>query len=96
MSEPRRYQRKRTIGADIPADAVYVGRPTIWGNPFVVGTTIAPTAEVAVELFRHHMTVGEGRHLPIHELRGKSLICWCRLDAACHADVLLLLAREAP
>lgn len=26
------------------------------------------------------------------ELRGKSLACWCTLDAPCHADVLLRLA----
>lgn len=25
-------------------------------------------------------------------LRGKNLACWCRLDQACHADVLLELA----
>ena len=26
------------------------------------------------------------------ELRGKDLACWCELDQACHADVLLELA----
>jgi hypothetical protein len=36
MGEPRRYQRKRNVSADIPPDAVYVGRPTRWGNPFPV------------------------------------------------------------
>ena len=30
------------------------------------------------------------RHL--HELRGKNLACWCKLDEPCHADVLLKLA----
>jgi hypothetical protein len=25
-------------------------------------------------------------------LRGKNLVCWCRLDQPCHADVLLELA----
>ena len=25
-------------------------------------------------------------------LRGKNLACWCKLDAACHADILLELA----
>lgn len=29
----RRYQRTRNVSADIPVDAVYVGRPTRWGNP---------------------------------------------------------------
>ena len=28
----------------------------------------------------------------LHELRGKNLACWCRLDQPCHADVLLELA----
>lgn len=30
----------------------------------------------------------------IKSLRGKNLACWCRLDCACHADVLLKLANE--
>jgi hypothetical protein len=28
------------------------------------------------------------------ELRGKNLACWCGLDQACHADVLLELANR--
>lgn len=31
---PERIQRKRTKGWEMPAGAVYVGRPTQWGNPF--------------------------------------------------------------
>lgn len=27
-------------------------------------------------------------------LRGRNLACWCRLDAPCHADVLLELANQ--
>ncbi len=27
-----------------------------------------------------------------HYLRGKNLACWCKLDAPCHADVLLEIA----
>jgi hypothetical protein len=30
----------------------------------------------------------------IPSLRGKNLACWCRLDAPCHADVLLELANR--
>jgi len=32
--------------------------------------------------------------LNVAELRGKNLACWCKLDAPCHADVLLELANE--
>ena len=34
---PKRIQRKRTKGWRMPEGAVYVGRPTKWGNPFYVG-----------------------------------------------------------
>jgi hypothetical protein len=33
---PERIQRKRTKGWKMPAGAVYVGRPTKFGNPFSV------------------------------------------------------------
>ena len=36
MSEPVRIQ-KRSKGWKMPENTVYVGRPTKWGNPFVVG-----------------------------------------------------------
>lgn len=34
---PERIQRKRTKGWRMPKGAVYVGRPTKWGNPVPVG-----------------------------------------------------------
>ncbi|WP_280193252.1 DUF4326 domain-containing protein [Nocardia farcinica] len=39
MSAPKRIQRKRTAGWRMPEGAVYVGRGSKWGNPFVVGQT---------------------------------------------------------
>jgi hypothetical protein len=35
--QPKRIQRKRTKGWRMPEGAVYVGRPTKWGNRFRVG-----------------------------------------------------------
>lgn len=32
-----RVQRRRTKGWKMPAGAVYVGRGTVWGNPFIEG-----------------------------------------------------------
>lgn len=37
--KPIRVQRKRTKGWKMPENTVYVGRPTIFGNPFKVGET---------------------------------------------------------
>jgi len=37
MTGPKRIQRQRTKGWRMPEGAVYVGRPTIYGNPFRIG-----------------------------------------------------------
>lgn len=65
---------------------VYVGRPTKWGNPFVIGKD--GTREEVVAKYRKHTVPKLG---DLSELRGKNLVCWCA-PLACHADVLLELA----
>lgn len=35
----KRIQRQRAKGWRMPKNAVYVGRPTPWGNPFEVGAS---------------------------------------------------------
>lgn len=34
---PQRIQRRRSKGWRMPEGAIYVGRPSRWGNPFAVG-----------------------------------------------------------
>lgn len=104
MTTPKRIQRKRTKGWQMPANAVYVGRPTRYGNPFAI-TEDRDAGDVRIA-FRTWLLV-EGCHanMPdkkqaildsLDELRGKDLACWCRLDQPCHADVLLELANLPP
>lgn len=53
---PQRIQRKRTKGWRMPEGAVYVGRPSRWGNPFRIygeHTTMGPPWSVARETWRH-------------------------------------------
>ena len=98
---PQRIQRRRSKGWKMPENAVYVGRPTKWGNPFDVD---GDDHACAVDWFRWWLdgdlpAVWDKRHGPdikadIGELRGKDLMCWCRLDHECHADVLLKLANR--
>lgn len=40
VTSPKRIQRKRTKGWKMPNGAIYVGRPTKWGNPFAIGTIV--------------------------------------------------------
>jgi hypothetical protein len=57
---PKRIQRKRTKGWRMPPGAVFVGRPTAWGNPFTIAACIeagyagseAEARTVCVDAFR--------------------------------------------
>ena len=90
-------------------DAVNVARPSKWGNPHKVGVSLQRqpggdfrrmTVEDAVAAYRDETLpywmarTGLRGGLNIEELRGKNLACWCKLDAPCHADVLLELANR--
>lgn len=92
--EPKRIQRKRAKGWRMPDGAVYVGRPTVWGNSFRVG--IDGSAEQCVARYRNRIleniwSVPNKARIK-EELAGKDLACWCPLDKPCHADVLLEIA----
>jgi hypothetical protein len=85
---------KRVHG--VPPGAVYIGRPSIWGNPFVIDQD-GNRAEVVAK-FREHVLRSPQLMARLHELKGKHLVCWCA-PQACHGDVLLELAnteRERP
>lgn len=79
---------------NIPKDAIYVGRPSIWGNPFVIGKD--GSREEVVEKYRETLLFWldkwpEKTRYDLDQLRGKDLVCWCA-PKACHADVLLEIA----
>jgi len=105
----------------MPEGAVYVWRPSVFGNPFVgeraveafrlwVEWRTATAGQVAAQVCR----ISRDKHAVdfpywpgvmfrkptallnrLEELRGKDLCCFCALDHACHADVLLELANES-
>lgn len=90
--KPKRIQRKRAKGWRMPEGAVYVGRPTKWGNPFAL---VEYGRELAISNFRRR-AIGLKAIDPqyFEALRGKDLACWCRVDQPCHADVLLEIANQ--
>jgi uncharacterized protein DUF4326 len=77
----------------MPEGAIYVGRPTVFGNPF--SETNTPRGADIIGMFQ---TYAEKRLAAkpgwLEPLRGKDLACWCSLSSPCHADVLLRLANE--
>ena len=100
MSKPKRIQRSRAKDWKMPANAIYVGRPTVWGNPYLVGSKLMNgetlTAEKAVELYEQHLADNFSEGDIRHCLHDKDLACWCALDEPCHADVLLRIANSRP
>ena len=90
MNDDPRVYSKRKGAEPPPKGAVYVGRPSRWGNPFVVGKD--GTQEECVDEFRHWLLGNAALSAAVRaDLRGKDLVCWCA-PLPCHADVLLEVA----
>ena len=93
---PKVYNRRHH---DVPKDAVYVGRPTIWGNPYShllqsAATYRTATREEAVARYREMLLKSPKLLEQVKRLlKGKDLVCWC-VPAACHANILLEIANE--
>lgn len=76
----------------IPAGAIYVGRPSIWGNPYKMYGKMDRNR--VCDLFeRNVLSQRWYREKVKTELRGKDLVCYCT-PKRCHADALLRIANE--
>lgn len=83
-----RVLNKRFSG--IPKGAVYIGRPTKWGNPFPVGDFL--DRESCLKAYRAWLEsqpelIQDARR----ELAGKDLVCFCA-PKPCHGDILIQVA----
>jgi Domain of unknown function (DUF4326) len=92
---PQRIQRQRRRGWRLPTTAVSVTRPGRWGNPFRVGQDGDRTEVLArFKAYARDRLATDPEWLA--PLRGKDLACWCPPGEACHADILLVLAKASP
>lgn len=80
---------RRLVGQKSPAGAVYIGRTTKWGNPFVIGRH-GDRAEVIAK-YRAWVCEQPALMAALHELRGRDLLCHCA-PFPCHGDVLMEMA----
>ena len=78
----------------IPPDAVYIGRPSKYGNPFTMrqekdrdGVCDAYNAWIWLE------ENAELRYKIKTELKGKDLICYCA-PKRCHGETVMKIANE--
>lgn len=76
---------------------IYIGRPSMWGNPFShKGSTIAryrvDTIEEALweyeRYLRHQIKARAITLNDIRKLKGRTLGCWCK-PGPCHGDILV-------
>ena len=82
---PKVYNKKYD---EIPPGAVYIGRGSKWGNPYVIGYD-GDRAEV-IEKYQYSLPLNLQEEAMV-ELRGKDLVCFCA-PLACHGDILLKIA----
>lgn len=76
----------------IPDNAVYIGRPSKWGNPFeMTGSKSRETSLADYEDWL--MTQPELIAAAKKELVGRDLVCFCA-PKACHGDFLLKIANS--
>jgi len=80
---------KRVHG--VPPGAVYIGRPSIWGNPFVIGKD--GSRDDVIAKFEAYVRRRPDLMKQLHNLAGKDVVCWCA-PARCHGDVLVRLANQ--
>ena len=77
---------------DVPRNAVYIGRGSIWGNPFVIG--VHGNREKVISLYKEMIEKDLNlKKLAKSELKGKNLVCFCK-PLKCHGDILLQIANE--
>lgn len=73
-------------------NGVYIGRPSKWGNPFILGVH-GNRAEVIAKFEKYLRGNPALMAAAKCELRGRDLVCWCA-PQPCHGDVLERIANE--
>lgn len=94
-------KKTKVVHCKIEPYDIYIGRPSIWGNPFSHkdGTQAkfkTLTVEDAVIQYKEWLLKQPHLLKQINSLKGKTLGCWCKTkknpNALCHGDVLAELA----
>lgn len=71
----------------------YIGRPSKWGNPFVIGAD--GSRDEVVAKYRAWIVTQPDLMAALPDLKDKVLACWCSPEA-CHGDVLAALVNNLP
>ena len=77
----------------MPENTKYVGRPTKWGNPYLVD--FGNDLKNVLDQYKIHIQnkIDSGL-LDLNELIGYDLACWCNINKPCHVDILIDLIKD--
>lgn len=86
---PQVYNIKDTTR---PKDCVYIGRPSVYGNPFIIGKD-GSRLDVIKKYEQYLANNSKLTETIKNNLRGKNLVCFCK-PLECHGDILLKIANQ--
>lgn len=75
-----------------PAGAMYIGRGSAWGNPFVIGKD-GNRAEVIDKFYRYAVKKLKDSPEWLTPLKGKDLVCFCS-PLPCHGGIIIQLINK--
>lgn len=88
VNKPKVHNKHKNTA---PVDAVYIGRGSKWGNPFVIDKDGSRSDVIAK--YEEYILGKPELLAQLHELKGKDLVCYCA-PQACHGDILVRLANN--
>ena len=80
--------KTRVVNCQKESYDVYIGRPSKWGNPFIIGKD--GNRKEVIRKYREWISLQSELLENLNELEGKRLGCHCS-PQACHGDVLVEL-----
>jgi hypothetical protein len=85
----------RVVNRRREKESLYIGRGTIWGNPFTSiqdrktkAEFVVKTREQSVELYENYLLTQPTLLYRLPELNGHQLGCFCK-PLSCHGDILV-------
>jgi hypothetical protein len=76
---------------------VYIGRPSIWGNPYshkqgTLAEFKVNTTKEAISAYEKYLLSNSELMESLQELKGKTLGCWCK-PGPCHGDIIIKILK---
>lgn len=100
-----RDDETRVVNCDEDPYDVYIGRGSgvnghgKWGNPYshrggTKAEIVVETRDEAIDMYKNYLLSTESLLNDLHELKGKSLGCFCKKGQRCHGHIIIEVMKE--